>query len=762
MAGTRYDKLLIYNCETNQIGYVTAIYNEHHMTTGWTYISPAGNPTTKPPSNLSFLARDDNPWCVVGTDSLYKKIKYVAKFNSYTMPTIWLETNPDDSTLSRVVIGATPGGKTSFGSMHIGGNYEFSTYQIGHDGFSKGTGSFISDKSTLGYSGWASGGGSDGSRRSAWITTGDAAALMAEVTAIYQSFGNLYTKGIMNTGRYGALPMAVKRNSYASDHADSIYAIVMWTSTYQGRPIDGSICGPAYSIGFTSATPSYDLGPTAIFSVNCGIYDRYIAGTTYTPLTNYINAYFGGIAPKDIGEVSGDVLDPSSIYTPGGDTSGGTYNPYPGGSSGSNPGTNDPLNSGTDTTSTSTPGTWELPFDEVPDTPATVHSVDLGLYNVYALSAAQVKELANYLFSGVTEIGENLVKLIWGSKRDVIISLYEFPLMVTTQGTDTIRFIFDTDLAGLFHGKQLTSEYIPIDFGTIQVDRYSGTFYDFEPYTTLTLYIPYIGYIDLKPTEVVGSTLSIRGYVHLTTGELNVNVRSSRTGILGSYSGTIGRMLPIADADATEIYSSIIKTAASLGAVALAGAGMATASRAAAGISAPNKQTVDSARDTYMQSVGAWGAATRGVRGLEASMLQAKGAYEKAQADYAEQSSKYNAAQSAVRANREDFHDSASDAISNSLDAVTTGFGVSRGTVMTSSNGRVSPQRCFLRIEVPHQNVSRQQKILGYPANTSDALNSDRLHGYTELRTIELSIPNATLTEIQELEDILRGGFYLP
>ena len=451
----------------------------------------------------------------------------------------------------------------------------------------------------------------------------------------------------------------------------------------------------------------------------------------------------------------------SSIYGPGGTTS-DTYNPYPGGSSGSNPGTNDPLNSGTDTTSTSTPGTWELPFDDVPDSPSTVHSVDLGLYNVYALSAAQVKELANYLFSGVTEIGENLVKLIWGSKRDVIISLYEFPLMVTTQGTDTIRFIFDTDLAGLFHGKQLTSEYIPIDFGTIKVDRYSGTFYDFEPYTTLTLYIPYIGYVDLKPTEVVGSTLSIRGYVHLTTGELTVNVRSSRTGILGSYSGTIGRMLPIADADATDIYASIIKTAASLGAVALAGAGMATASRAVAGISTPNKQTVDSARDTYMQAVGAWGSATRGVRGREATMLQAQGSYEKAQADYAEQAGKYNTAQSAVRANREDFHDSASDAVSNSLDAVTTGFGVSRGTVMTSSNGRVSPQRCFLRIEVPHQNVSRQQKILGYPANTSDALNSDRLHGYTELRTIELSIPNATLAEIQELEDILRGGFYLP
>ena len=754
-----HTKLFLYNKDTNEIGYIKYLYTRNVSASGTT--SWGGNgfelrPTFTPsPANMNFLSLEENSWCFVRTNflnRLYSMYRPEVTSTSFTYPGFAYEAD----------------GKIYYNTLDSGSTYAYGSYQVVYTIKRKYfyNGNWVESSSegqTISSGRWCSPTYASGQtlpyiRVSGELDVADADNLILEIRDEIERYSNYYINKYGGGGAPDCLPMSYVLGSSAQNPSFGELSIMLpYVNNYVS--IGNPTSGPYPNFSGNAINWRVPMSPAdASFTVL-----DYETGKNNLPaaVTSYINTYFSGALPTDVGELDPNDLYPTSIYTPGG-TSTDPHNPYPGGSSGSNPSTNDPLNSGADTTSTSTPGTWVLPFDEVPDTPSTVHSVDLGLYNVYALSAAQVKELANYLFSGATELGENLVKLIWGSKRDVIISLYEFPLMVTTQGTDTIRFIFDTDLAGLFHGKQLTSEYIPIDFGTIQVDRYSGTFYDFEPYTTLTLYIPYIGYIDLKPTEVVGSTLSIRGYVHLTTGELNVNVRSSRTGILGSYSGTIGRMLPIADADATEIYSSIIKTAASLGAVALAGAGMATASRAAAGISAPNKQTVDSARDTYMQSVGAWGAATRGVRGLEASMLQAQGSYEKAQADYSEQSGKYNAAQSAVRANREDFHDSASDAISNSLDAVTTGFGVSRGTVMTSSNGRVSPQRCFLRIEVPHQNVSRQQKILGYPANTSDALNSDRLHGYTELRTIELSIPNATLTEIQELEDILRGGFYLP
>ena len=748
-------KLLVYNTETNQYGYIDWLYYRHQSATSGNWYTGNGFELranyTHVPANLNFLALPDNKVCVVCGNRLYRSFRVTPTFSSYTLPAIYYA---DDH---RIYIGTLDKGEsTAFGTATINYKVEFE-YWTGGDNWKKveRTGSW----STANWCGGDYYAGQPGYwRKSVELNPADATALMTELRVEMERFSTYYVTHSTSSGRAGSFPIAFFDSNPVASSAKSGQVMSFIPCLYKNKSL-GAPKGIYTNTSDFNSIADFSASNEP-YTVTSGIPDivNYYEDGIPSILTSYSSSHFGGVAPSDVGEFDPESLTPSSIYTPGG-TSSDPYSPYTGVD---NPYTNDPLNSGMDTTSTSTPGTWVLPFDEVPDAPATVHSVDLGLYNVYALSAAQVKELANYLFSGVTELGENLVKLIWGSKRDVIISLYEFPLMITTQGTDTIRFIFDTDLAGLFHGKQLTSEYIPIDFGTIKVDRYSGTFYDFEPYTTLTLYIPYIGYVDLKPTEVVGSTLSIRGYVHLTTGELTVNVRSSRTGILGSYSGTIGRMLPLADADATDIYSSIIKTAASFGAVAVAGVGASSASATAASIGEPSTESVEIASANYVDAIEAWGAADDNVRQYSANMKIASHDYQRARNSYSEAKSKYNQVSKAASNSQEAFHDAISEAGSNALDAVTTGFNVSRGTVMTSSNGRLSPQRCFLRIELPHQNVSRNQKILGYPANSSDSLNSNRLHGYTELRTIELSIPRATLTEIQELENILKGGFYLP
>ncbi len=453
-----------------------------------------------------------------------------------------------------------------------------------------------------------------------------------------------------------------------------------------------------------------------------------------------------------------DVADEeNSIYTPGGDTT-DPYNPYP---SGDSPATVDPLDSGVETDSPDTDGTWELPFDAISLDHARVDSSQAGVYRLVGLTQAQLQLMADYMFSdtSVGEVWENLMKLIYGNVVDTIIGIQEFPMDVADSvGTDIFCFIGRDITTGAFVGKALSSEYRSLDFGTIEVPRYSGTFYDFEPYTTLTLYIPYIGYIDMKPTEVVGSTLYINGWVHLSTGEVTVNVRSSRTGILGSYSGNIGRSLPISSADSTRLYAAIIETAAGIGGYASFGA----SASAMAGIEHADPHNMNVARGQYAQAVKAYGSAKRGVRGAQANMLEKQAAYEQAKEEFSSaKTAERQAVQAAERAERE-FNEAGLEAYSNAIDAVTSGFEVVRGTHMTPGAGRTSPQVCFLRIEVPHQNVSKNQKLLGYPCNSAEVLNSDKLHGYTELRMIDLQIPGISLTELQELESILKGGFYLP
>lgn len=453
-----------------------------------------------------------------------------------------------------------------------------------------------------------------------------------------------------------------------------------------------------------------------------------------------------------------DVADEeASIYTPGGDSS-DPHNPY---SIGSSPYTIDPLDSGVETVSPNTDGTWELPFDTVSLDHARVDSSQAGVYRLVGLTQQQLQIMADYMFSDASpsEAWENLMKLIYGNVVDTIIGIQEFPMDVCDSvGTDIFCFIGRTPSTGMFLGKSLTSEYRSLDFGTIEVPRYSGTFYDFEPYTTLTLYIPYIGYIDMKPTEVVGSTLYINGWVHLSTGEVTINVRSSRTGVLGSYSGNIGRSLPVSSADCTRLYAAIIETAAGIGGYASFGA----SASAMGGIEHADPHNMNVARGQYAQAVRAYGSAKKGVRGAQANMLEKQAAYEQAKEEFSSaKTAERQEVQAAERAERE-FNEAGLEAYSNAIDAVTSGFEVVRGTHMTPGAGRTSPQVCFLRIEVPHQNVSKNQKLLGYPCNSAEVLNSDKLHGYTELRMIDLQIPGISLTELQELESILKGGFYLP
>lgn len=422
-----------------------------------------------------------------------------------------------------------------------------------------------------------------------------------------------------------------------------------------------------------------------------------------------------------------DLFSQPDIYSPGGTTD-TPHNPYPAG-------TIVPNDTG-NTTSQNTSGTWTLPFDDISTDHADVQSVDTGLYRMFGMTKLQMQALANALFTSPSEIGENLVKLIFGSPLEAIISCMEYPFEVSPFGMDNIHFIWDTD--GAFpavNGKALSSEYLKVDFGTITVNRYSGTFYDFEPYTTAELYIPYIGFVPLTPTEIMGATLEIKGWVHLATGEMCIFVKSSTAGIIGTYTTIVGRQLPISSYDFREMYAAIIKTAA------VAATGIAAGVNAIPGILAANRNQVK-AYDKLQEAIGKGG---RYPVGALSHYRATERATDKAITNFANVMSEATA-----------------DTTASAITAVATGSSVSRNNSFTSGSGRCSPQDCFLRLTYPHQNVPANQNLLAYPVNADGPLSRSDLHGYTVVRTIHLQGIPATSEEIGELEQLLMGGVWLP
>lgn len=419
--------------------------------------------------------------------------------------------------------------------------------------------------------------------------------------------------------------------------------------------------------------------------------------------------------------------DSPNIYVSGGTTD-TPHNPYP-------TGTIVPNDTG-NTTSQNTSGTWALPFDDISTDHSDVQSVDTGLYRMFGMTKLQMQALANALFTSPSEIGENLVKLIFGSPLEAIISCMEYPFEVSPFGMDDIHFIWDTEAAfPAVNGKALSSEYLQVDFGTITVNRYSGTFYDFEPYTTAELYIPYIGFVPLTPTEIMGATLEIKGWVHLATGEMCIFVKSSIAGIIGTYTTIVGRQLPISSYDFREMYAAIIKTAA------VAATGIAAGVNAIPGILAANRNQVK-AYDKLQEAIGKGG---RYPVGALSRYRATERATDKAITNFANVMSEATA-----------------DTMASAITAVATGSSVSRNNSFTSGSGRCSPQDCFLRLTYPHQNVPANQNLLAYPVNADGPLSRSDLHGYTVVRTIHLQGIPATSEEIGELEQLLMGGVWLP
>lgn len=91
-----------------------------------------------------------------------------------------------------------------------------------------------------------------------------------------------------------------------------------------------------------------------------------------------------------------------------------------------------------------------------------------------------------------------------------------------------------------------------INFGEYEIPAYFGDFRDFEPYTSIELYIPLCGTVQLDPREYVGHTVKVDGIFDLQTGELTCRViRKSSLGdtVTHTVNGSIWVSIPVSARD---------------------------------------------------------------------------------------------------------------------------------------------------------------------------------------------------------------------
>lgn len=329
--------------------------------------------------------------------------------------------------------------------------------------------------------------------------------------------------------------------------------------------------------------------------------------------------------------------------------------------------------------------------DITPPGPPSLSGAGAGLFTIYNPSLSQLQALAQKLWS---PDALSAILQYFTNPMDSILGLSIVPVKPKGGTTANIYLgVYNTEVTA----NVVDSDYVIVDCGTIPIQRYWGSYLDYDPYTKISCYLPYIGEIDVNPDQVMQKNVGVKYYVNVVTGDI-VAMLCADGNIIYTAAGNCVRQLPLSNND----YSAIINTAVSaVSTLATAGATSGVGNAAIAGAQKAGKSTDLLEAKQTASSVGSGGS-------LVHDVMNAKFHYQHA------------------------------------------------GAIGTGS-GQLSYQTPYLTIERPNLDLANNYKaFVGYPCNKTMTLSS--CHGFTQIEATRLSVPGATDAEIAEISSLLVGG----
>lgn len=225
------------------------------------------------------------------------------------------------------------------------------------------------------------------------------------------------------------------------------------------------------------------------------------------------------------------------------------------------------------------------------------------LWAVYNPSQAQLNSFGSWLWS--SNFVEQIKKL-FADPMQAIIGVHKVFASPSTGGAQTIKCGY---LDSGVSASVVTNQYTTIDCGSAKLREYFGNVFDYEPYTKVSLFLPFIGVVPLNVSEVMRSTISVKYRVDVITGaclaEVSVS-RDSAGGVLYTYGGSAIVTYPISSGSYVGAVQAALSTAIGIGLAASGGASIgAVAGLALNGINGAKTQVQHSGQ--FSGSSGAMG-----------------------------------------------------------------------------------------------------------------------------------------------------------
>ena len=175
----------------------------------------------------------------------------------------------------------------------------------------------------------------------------------------------------------------------------------------------------------------------------------------------------------------------------------------------------------------------------VPSLPS-LSAVDTGFISLYSPTTANLKSLYQFLWSNLFDL--NTFKKLYADPMQCLISLGITPCVPASSGATNIMF---GNVDSGVNATELSTQFAQVDCGSIDIDKYVGSFLDYSPYVKINLFLPYIGFVHLGTDDIMGGSINVTYNCDCLSGECIAFVSHSSRGVLYSYHGNCRADLPI-------------------------------------------------------------------------------------------------------------------------------------------------------------------------------------------------------------------------
>lgn len=229
-----------------------------------------------------------------------------------------------------------------------------------------------------------------------------------------------------------------------------------------------------------------------------------------------------------------------------------------------------------------TGGTFDDTSDEITiPTKPTLSALNAAFLHAYYISNPNLlNDIGKCIFPPNPVLETDILKsldsiaqqLFYNKQIDYILDCHIIPVIPQTSGSENIKAgghdlsYVESGTVYYLYAPVIHDGFIDFDCGSLSIPEYWANFLDFSSGTKIKLFLPFIGFIDLKPELIIGGTLTIKYRFNVVDGTfmcyvLSTSGKSNLTNsLIGQYSGCACLHIPLQSADYSRVVSGLLST----------------------------------------------------------------------------------------------------------------------------------------------------------------------------------------------------------